>query len=387
MENKRSNVNYSLKEKKQDKPWILRVNGVDFVNVAGKTFDDDSDAIVYSAEDEISMLEEAKIAWQYARKKGGVLRPGDVCVIESRKKAKYVFHTMNLRHFVGNTALSTVLVEQCVRNCFVKATELKLTSIAFPLLSIGIYGFPKDIAVDIIVRQALRDQDAPPGSTVKTVKFISTDDICNKQFQQKLTEHNISLSKKEFPNNTHQDNKNQSKGPVSRNKDSEEDKEEIKIDSVVFKSKSCKSCKTGISVSMDLKTTLDYFKCLNCKKVHCAAHGDNLMERCFCFCPKCIGSTTEVSEPSRAKICRKCNVSLCLDCNRMFEGVNQKCRCNKSCEVDIQLCSICLDKKKDTVFLPCKHYSCCYGCAERLRNQRCPICRGNVQDMMKIYPS
>jgi len=111
-----------------------------------------------------------------------------------------------------------------------------------------------------------------------------------------------------------------------------------------FKTKSCKSCHTVISVQIDLNTILDYFKCPNCKKAHCVAHGDNLMEKCFCFCPKCIGSTIEVFEPSRAKNCRKCNVSLCRECDRMFEGVNKKCECSKSSEANI-MCSICFDKQ------------------------------------------
>jgi len=254
---------------------------------------------------------------------------------------------------------------------------LKLTSIAFSILSTGINGFPKDNAVDIVVEQALRYLQGHPYSSVKTVKLISTDDRCNKQFQGKLTElflepHGLARNPIRLPSEINLSPPRGIGNPFSNERNPSLEKGFFKFNSVP-KSKSCKSCNTTISVPINLNTTMDYFKCPNCKKVHCAAHGDNLMEKCFCFCPKCIGSTTEVSEPSKAKICRKCNVSLCWNCG-----------CSKSCEVDI-VCTICLDKKKDTVFLPCKHLSCCYGCAERLRNQPCPICRGKVQDMMKIY--
>jgi hypothetical protein len=41
-------------------------------------------------------------------------------------------------------------------------------------------------------------------------------------------------------------------------------------------------------------------------------------------------------------------------------------------------CPICMDAKKDTVFIPCGHYTTCGSCASRLNT--CPICRARVEE-------
>ena len=52
-----------------------------------------------------------------------------------------------------------------------------------------------------------------------------------------------------------------------------------------------------------------------------------------------------------------------------------------------QLCAICMDNKKNTVFYPCGHLCCCENCWEELKRstKRCPICRNNIQSAKKAY--
>ncbi|XP_064628721.1 inhibitor of apoptosis protein-like [Lineus longissimus] len=49
---------------------------------------------------------------------------------------------------------------------------------------------------------------------------------------------------------------------------------------------------------------------------------------------------------------------------------------------DLELCSICVDKDRDTVFVPCHHLICCRTCAARLRE--CPICRVRITDRLAV---
>lgn len=85
------------------------------------------------------------------RKKIGILPKGEIGVTKAfRLKAKYIVHVsgpvwMNGQH--GET--------ECLKNCYRKsldkAVELNGTSIAFPLLSSGTYGFPKDEALKVAI--------------------------------------------------------------------------------------------------------------------------------------------------------------------------------------------------------------------------------------------
>jgi len=48
-------------------------------------------------------------------------------------------------------------------------------------------------------------------------------------------------------------------------------------------------------------------------------------------------------------------------------------------------CLLCLDNKKDIVFIPCGHVSMCSGCANKFTNTECPCCRKTIEYMYKIY--
>ena len=66
---------------------------------------------------------------------------------------RYVLHTMGPIWHGGNDC-EPVLLRSCYLNALVEARKLKLDSVAFPLISSGTFGFPKDkvlrIAVDAI---------------------------------------------------------------------------------------------------------------------------------------------------------------------------------------------------------------------------------------------
>ena len=48
-------------------------------------------------------------------------------------------------------------------------------------------------------------------------------------------------------------------------------------------------------------------------------------------------------------------------------------------------CVICMDHEKDAVLLNCGHNCSCLNCANTL--SICPICRANIEKVIKIYKS
>lgn len=66
--------------------------------------------------------------------------------------AAFVIHTVGPVYAGGSKNESTLLAS-CYRNSFELALEHKLSSIAFPAISTGVYGYPKSEAAEIAIRQ------------------------------------------------------------------------------------------------------------------------------------------------------------------------------------------------------------------------------------------
>jgi O-acetyl-ADP-ribose deacetylase (regulator of RNase III) len=67
-------------------------------------------------------------------------------------QAKYVIHTVGPVWRGGNHDEERLLAS-CYRSCLEVANKLRVTSIAFPAISTGIYGFPKQRAAKIAVKE------------------------------------------------------------------------------------------------------------------------------------------------------------------------------------------------------------------------------------------
>ncbi|CAF1269617.1 unnamed protein product [Adineta ricciae] len=51
-------------------------------------------------------------------------------------------------------------------------------------------------------------------------------------------------------------------------------------------------------------------------------------------------------------------------------------------------CTICLDRIRDTVLIPCGHICLCYSCADELHQRgtrQCPICRATIMTINRVY--
>lgn len=89
---------------------------------------------------------------QEACKKLGDCPTGEARITPGfRLKAKWVIHTPGPVWHGGNHG-EPQLLENCYRNSFSLAKEAKARSIAFPNISTGVYGYPKEDAARIALR-------------------------------------------------------------------------------------------------------------------------------------------------------------------------------------------------------------------------------------------
>lgn len=124
---------------------ITKVHADAIVNTANPQpiYANGTDRAVYEAAGSELLLEE--------RKKIGEIARGDAAVTKAyHLHAKYIIHTVG-PIWKDGTAHEFEILESCYTKSLEKAVELECTSIAFPLIATGVYGFPKDKALQIAI--------------------------------------------------------------------------------------------------------------------------------------------------------------------------------------------------------------------------------------------
>ncbi len=107
-----------------------------------------TDWAIYRAAGESKMLED--------RRKIGNILPGHAAVTPAYDlPASYVVHTVG-PVWQGGGAGERDILRSCYRESFAQALSLKAESIAFPLISSGVYGFPKEEALHIALSETER---------------------------------------------------------------------------------------------------------------------------------------------------------------------------------------------------------------------------------------
>lgn len=86
--------------------------------------------------------------------------------------AKWIIHTAGPVWKGGNNN-EKLLLRECYANCLRIADEFKIKSIAFPNISTGVYGFPKNLAAEIALNE-IRAYANNPGQVEKIV-FVTFD--------------------------------------------------------------------------------------------------------------------------------------------------------------------------------------------------------------------
>lgn len=104
-----------------------------------------TDSAIYRAAGEEALLAE--------RRKIGDISPGQAATTPAfNLSAKYIIHTVGPEWIDGSHHERETL-RACYANSLSLAAALKVGSIAFPLISTGVYGFPKDEALNIAIAE------------------------------------------------------------------------------------------------------------------------------------------------------------------------------------------------------------------------------------------
>lgn len=104
-----------------------------------------TDSAIYKAAGEEKLLAE--------RQKIGHIARGEMAVTPAYDlKAKYIIHTVG-PIWEGGSKGEFDILRSCYRKPLEKAAELGCESVAFPLIATGVYGFPKDKALQIAMSE------------------------------------------------------------------------------------------------------------------------------------------------------------------------------------------------------------------------------------------
>ncbi len=114
----------------------------------------------------------------------GPCRTGDARITKGyRLPARFVIHTVG-PVWQGGDANEDVLLESCYRRCLEIAIERHFSSIAFPAISTGVYGFPRDRAAEIAVRTIQHVLETP--SSLERVMLVAFDDRTEQLYRERI---------------------------------------------------------------------------------------------------------------------------------------------------------------------------------------------------------
>ena len=107
-----------------------------------------TDRAIYEAAGKMELLEE--------RQRIGEIAPGEVAATPAYGlHARFILHTVGPAWWGGDHGEYGVLAS-CYRKSLLLAEQLRCESIAFPLISTGVYGFPKDRALKVAMDEITR---------------------------------------------------------------------------------------------------------------------------------------------------------------------------------------------------------------------------------------
>ncbi len=167
---------------------ITKVHADAIVNTANPdpTYGAGTDAAIYRAADEKKLLAE--------RRRIGRLGAGEAAVTPAfNLKAKYIIHTVG-PVWVDGEHREFELLASCYRKSLQIARRLHCRSIAFPLISTGTYGFPREKALNIALDQIssfLEEEEMDVTLVVFDRKTFELSSQLRKDVSQYIDEHYV----------------------------------------------------------------------------------------------------------------------------------------------------------------------------------------------------
>ena len=170
---------------------ITKVKADIIVNTANPkpTFDGGVDSAIYEAAGKEKLLAE--------RKKIGDIAPGEAAITPAFSlNAKYIIHTVGPTWKDGkHSELETL------KSCYEKSLDLALQnnceSIAFPLIATGVYGFPKDKALQVatsVIQEFLFEHEMSITLVVFDRKAFELSGKVYSDVQEYISENYVDLS-------------------------------------------------------------------------------------------------------------------------------------------------------------------------------------------------
>jgi O-acetyl-ADP-ribose deacetylase (regulator of RNase III) len=124
-------------------------------------------------------------------KEHGSLSVGDaVTTASGALPCQHVIHTVgpNVGH-VPPTSEHSAQLRRAVWSALMEAERLKLTSVALPGISTGIFGYPRDLGAKEIVRESVRFcKEKGETTKLQEIAFMNIDDPTVKSFVEALAE-------------------------------------------------------------------------------------------------------------------------------------------------------------------------------------------------------
>lgn len=153
----------------------------------------ETDAIVNAANSQLD--HGGGVAAAIVRRGGGIIQEesdaagfvpeGEVAVTGGGElRARYVIHAVGPR---GGDPEGEGKLRSVARHALDAAERLGLSSVSFPAISSGIFGFPKDRCAEILTATAAAYLHEHPNGPLRQVDFVLLDEETARLFQQALT--------------------------------------------------------------------------------------------------------------------------------------------------------------------------------------------------------
>jgi O-acetyl-ADP-ribose deacetylase (regulator of RNase III) len=123
---------------------------------------------------------------EWVKKHGPISHAKPAWTSGGKLACRYVIHAVGPIWGLGD---ENAKLEAAVTGSLLLAEELEVTSIAFPAISTGIFGFPKEQAAEIMIAAIQKYFETKPHSSINTVRLVLFDETTLTAFQKTWHDH------------------------------------------------------------------------------------------------------------------------------------------------------------------------------------------------------